>query len=44
ARVAELTGGVSLAANIQLVLDNARVAAGIAVAYQQRLQAATGGG
>ncbi|MEN9890561.1 MAG: hypothetical protein RLY78_856 [Pseudomonadota bacterium] len=43
ARVAELTGGVSLAANIQLVLDNARVAAGIAVAYQQRLQAATGG-
>jgi pseudouridine-5'-phosphate glycosidase len=32
ARVNALTGGVSLAANIQLVLDNARLAARIAVA------------
>ncbi len=32
-RVNELTGGVSLAANIQLVLNNARLAAAIAVAY-----------
>lgn len=31
-RVSELTGGSSLAANIQLVLDNARLAASIAVA------------
>lgn len=35
ARVSELTGGNSLASNIQLVLNNARLAAGIAVAYQQ---------
>lgn len=33
ARVAELTGGASLAANIELVLANARLAARIAVAY-----------
>jgi pseudouridylate synthase len=33
ARVAELTGGDSLAANIQLVLNNARLAAAIAVEY-----------
>jgi len=32
-RVNELTGGDSLAANIQLVLNNARLAAAIAVAY-----------
>ncbi|BDT69552.1 pseudouridine-5'-phosphate glycosidase [Comamonadaceae bacterium OS-1] len=35
ARVSEITGGHSLASNIQLVLNNARLAAGIAVAYQQ---------
>lgn len=34
ARVCEITGGDSLAANIQLVLNNARLAAGIAAAYQ----------
>jgi pseudouridine-5'-phosphate glycosidase len=34
ARVRELTGGDSLASNIQLVLNNARLAAAIAVAYQ----------
>jgi pseudouridine-5'-phosphate glycosidase len=34
ARVCELTGGDSLASNIQLVLNNARLAAAIAVAYQ----------
>jgi pseudouridine-5'-phosphate glycosidase len=33
ARVSELTGGDSLAANIELVLNNARLAAEIAVAY-----------
>lgn len=33
ARVTALTGGVSLAGNIQLVLNNARLAAGVAVAY-----------
>ncbi len=33
ARVSELTGGDSLASNIQLVLNNARLAAAIAVAY-----------
>lgn len=33
ARVAELTGGDSLASNIQLVLNNARLAAAIAVAF-----------
>lgn len=33
ARVTELTGGDSLVANIQLVLNNARLAAEIAVAY-----------
>lgn len=33
ARVNELTGGDSLAGNIQLVLDNARLAAAIAVAF-----------
>ncbi len=33
ARVAELTGGASLAANIALVLSNARLAAEVAVAY-----------
>ncbi len=32
-RVSELTGGQSLAANIQLVLNNARLAARVAVAY-----------
>jgi pseudouridine-5'-phosphate glycosidase len=35
ARVCELTGGDSLASNIQLVLNNARLAAAIAVAYGQ---------
>ena len=35
ARVAELTGGDSLATNIQLVLNNARLAAAIAVHYGQ---------
>ena len=35
ARVAELTGGDSLATNIQLVLNNARLAAAIAVHYAQ---------
>ena len=34
ARVCELTGGDSLASNIQLVLNNARLAAAIAIAYQ----------
>ena len=34
ARVTELTGGDSLATNIQLVLNNARLAAAIALAYQ----------
>jgi pseudouridine-5'-phosphate glycosidase len=34
ARVCELTGGDSLASNIQLVLNNARLASAIAVAYQ----------
>lgn len=33
ARVCELTGGDSLASNIQLVLNNARLASAIAVAY-----------
>ncbi len=33
ARVSELTGGDSLASNIQLVLNNARLAAAIAIAY-----------
>ena len=33
ARVTELTGGASLAANIQLVLNNARLAAAIAVEF-----------
>ena len=33
ARVAELTGGDSLASNIQLVFNNARLAARTAVAY-----------
>jgi pseudouridylate synthase len=33
ARVCELTGGDSLASNIQLVLSNARLAAAIASAY-----------
>ena len=37
ARVSEITGGNSLASNIQLVLNNARLAAGIAVAYQLRV-------
>jgi pseudouridine-5'-phosphate glycosidase len=32
ARVAELTGGDSLASNIQLVFNNARLAAKIAIA------------
>lgn len=35
ARVSEITGGNSLASNIQLVLNNARLAAAIAVTYQQ---------
>ena len=33
ARVSELTGGDSLASNIQLVFNNAKVAAQTAVAY-----------
>ena len=33
ARVNELTGGISLAANIELVLNNARLAAAVACAY-----------
>jgi pseudouridine-5'-phosphate glycosidase len=33
ARVNELTGGDSLSANIALVLNNARLASAIAVAY-----------
>ena len=37
ARVSEITGGNSLASNIQLVLNNARLAAAIAIAYQQLL-------
>ena len=40
ARVNALTGGESLAGNIQLVLDNARLAAAVAVAYARL---ATGG-
>lgn len=36
ARVAELTGGDSLASNIQLVFNNARLAAGIAIQLSQR--------
>jgi pseudouridylate synthase len=32
-RVNQLSGGLSLAANIQLVLNNARLAAAVAVAY-----------
>jgi pseudouridine-5'-phosphate glycosidase len=35
ARVCELTGGDSLASNIQLVLNNARLASAIATAYCQ---------
>ena len=35
ARVAELTGGDSLTSNIELVLNNARLAASIAIAYCQ---------
>ena len=35
ARVAELTGGDSLASNIQLVYNNARLAAKIASAFQK---------
>ena len=35
ARVAELTGGRSLATNIELVLNNARLASAIAVQYQR---------
>ncbi|MFB9885352.1 pseudouridine-5'-phosphate glycosidase [Balneatrix alpica] len=35
ARVCELTGGNSLASNIQLVMNNARLAAKIAAEYQQ---------
>jgi pseudouridine-5'-phosphate glycosidase len=34
ARVNALTGGDSLTSNIQLVLNNARLAAAVAVAYQ----------
>jgi pseudouridine-5'-phosphate glycosidase len=36
ARVCEITGGDSLASNIQLVLNNARLASAIAVAYQSQ--------
>ncbi len=36
ARVCEITGGDSLASNIQLVLNNARLAAGIAAAYTRQ--------
>jgi pseudouridylate synthase len=36
ARVTELTGGDSLAANIQLVLNNARLAAAIAIEYARQ--------
>ncbi|CAM3446812.1 Pseudouridine-5'-phosphate glycosidase [Xenorhabdus nematophila F1] len=35
ARVAELTGGESLQANIELVFNNAKLAAQIAIAYQE---------
>lgn len=35
ARVAELTGGDSLTANIQLVFNNAKLAAQIACCYQE---------
>ena len=35
ARVAELTGGDSLATNIELVLNNARLASSIAVQFQK---------
>jgi pseudouridine-5'-phosphate glycosidase len=38
ARVNELTGGQSLEANIALVLNNARLAAGVAVAYAQAVR------
>ncbi|MBK9361553.1 MAG: pseudouridine-5'-phosphate glycosidase [Rubrivivax sp.] len=38
ARLAALTGGDSLAANIALVLNNARLAAQVAVAYAAQLQ------
>lgn len=41
ARVAELTGGHSLKANIALICDNARVAAMVAVAYSEQ-QAVSG--
>ncbi len=34
ARVCEITGGDSLASNIQLVMNNARLASAVAVAYQ----------
>lgn len=45
ARVAALTGGDSLATNIQLVLNNARLAAAVAVQFQQLggYDAGTGG-
>lgn len=38
ARISELTGGESLETNVALVTDNARLAARIAVAYQQMQQ------
>ncbi len=41
ARVSELTGGDSLAANIQLVLNNARLAAAIAIDYAALVSGAT---
>ena len=41
ARVSELTGGDSLAANIQLVLNNARLAAAIAIEYAALVSGAT---
>ena len=43
ARVSELTGGDSLAANIQLVLNNARLAAAIAVEYAALVSGAVSG-
>ena len=42
ARVAELTGGDSLTANIALVLNNAALAAQVAVAYAALLRPAAG--
>jgi Uncharacterized enzyme involved in pigment biosynthesis len=35
AAIKEITGGLSLKANIELVLNNARLGAQIAIAYQE---------